>query len=518
MNQYNTEQLAQRLFDSRLLEAQQLDEALNAAGGRGVPADEFVRMLVQRELLTNWQLQRILEGHRKGFYYGNWKVLYLVGAGTFARVYRATHRKTGDVKAIKVLRSRYSDDELTRERFIREARTVMDLRHPNIVPIHEVETERGRVYMVMDFVEGQNLRDYVRAQGKLKLTTALSIARDVASGLDYALKRGISHRDVKLSNVLLSSSGQAKLVDFGLAAVNISDDDDADPTYGPRSVDYAGLERATAVKRNDLRSDIFFLGCILYHMLAGESPLYETRERIKRLSPKRYREIAPITNHVAKLPHRVVILVNRLMDLNADQRIQSPGQALYELDQVINAIRGGDTLETFDAQLSQQQAEQYAQMMARQEEGRNWTVMLIESNPKIQDVFREKLKELGYRVLIMSSLQRAIDRFKNLDPAEPLPAHCILFGCSSFGRTALDAFNDFAKDAYTKKIPALLLLDEQQAHFRQDADLNEPYRQVAFLPIRLKEFRQQLKDVLTASALKRDDVAHSSIVIQPDVL
>lgn len=517
MNQYNTEQLAQRLFDSRLLDSQPLDEALNAVGGRGASPDEFVRVLVQRELLTNWQLQRILEGHRRGFYYGNWKILYMVGAGTFARVYRATHRKTGDVKAIKVLRSRYSDDEDARSRFIREARTVMDLRHPNIVPIHEVETERGRVYMVMDFVEGQNLRDYVRTQGKLKLTTALSIARDVASGLDYAMKRGISHRDVKLSNVLLSSGGQAKLVDFGLAAVNISDDDD-DATFGPRSVDYAGLERATNVKRNDLRSDIFFLGCVLYHMLSGVPPLFETRERIKRLSPRRYRDTAPITNHVPKLPHRVVILVNRLMDLNAEQRIQSPSQALYELDQVINAIRGGDQLETFDAQLSQQQAEQYAQMMARQEEGRNWTVMLIESSPKIQDVFREKLKELGYRVLIMSSLQRAMDRFKNLDPAEPLPAHCILFGCSSAGRAGLEAFNEFSKDPYTKRLPAILLLDEQQSGFQADADLSDPYRQVAFLPIRLKEFRRQLKEVLDAGPVKRDNLTHDPIVVQPESL
>lgn len=517
MSQYNTEQLAQRLFDSRLLEAAQLDQALNVAGGRGVAPEEFVRVLVQRELLTNWQLQRILEGHRRGFFYGNWKILYIVGSGTFARVYRATHRKTGDVKALKVLRSRYSDDELTRERFIREARTVMDLRHPNIVPIHEVETERGRVYMVMDFVEGQNLRDYVRAQGKLKLTVALSIARDVASGLDYAMKRGVSHRDVKLSNVLLSSNGQAKLVDFGLAAVNVSDDDDADATYGPRSVDYAGLERATGVKRNDLRSDLFFLGCVLYHMLSGAPPLFETRERIKRLSPKRFREIAPITNHVPKLPHRVVILVNRLMDLNAEQRIQTPGQALYEIDQVIAALRGGDQ-EVFDAKISQQQAEQYAEMIARQEEGRNWTIMLIESNPKIQDIFRDKLKELGYRVLIMSSLQRAMERFRNLDPAEPLPAHCILFGCTSAGRSGLEAFNAFAQDAYTARIPAILLLDEQQAGFREEADLTAPYRKTAFLPIKLREFRQQLKEVLASSRLKSDEPQPSSIVIQPDLL
>jgi serine/threonine protein kinase len=110
--------------------------------------------------------------------------------------------------------------------------------------------------MVMDFVEGQNLRDYVRAHGKLKITTALAILRDLASGLTYAADRGITHRDMKLSNVLLSSKGQAKLVDFGLATVNKEfEDETSGRTVNPRSIDYAGLEKVTNVARNDPRSD-----------------------------------------------------------------------------------------------------------------------------------------------------------------------------------------------------------------------------------------------------------------------
>ena len=158
----NAEHFAQRLIECRLVEQHQVDTVFAKYGGRGADVDDLRRELIQRELLTNWQIQRIEDGHKRGFFYGQWKVQYIVGSGTFARVYRGVHSKTGDVKAIKVLRSRYSGDMETQERFMRKARTVMRLRHPNIVPIHEVDQEAGRTYMVMDFIEGQNLRDFVK--------------------------------------------------------------------------------------------------------------------------------------------------------------------------------------------------------------------------------------------------------------------------------------------------------------------------------------------------------------------
>ncbi len=497
MSEQTTDQLAQLIYESHLLEMNQIDQVLSSLGGRNIPVEQFEKALVQQEYLTNWQLTRLKEGNRRGYFFGNWKLLYLVGAGTFARVYRAVHKKTGDVKAVKVLRNRYADDETARDRFIQEARTVMDLRHPNIVPIHEVELERGRCYMVMDFVEGQNLRDYVRTQGKLKISAALDIARDLASGLDYAMKRGICHRDMKLSNVLLSSRGQAKLVDFGLAAVNAAEDDDADGSFGPRSVDYAGLEKLTNVRRNDQRSDIYFLGCMLYHMIAGAPPLYETRERIKRLSPKRFKEIAPITNYVPQIAHRVVILINRMMDLNPDSRIQNPSQAVIEIDGVINAIRSGDAT-IYDPALIQQHAEQYAKLMSMQDEGRNHSIMLVETNPKIQDAFREKLKEVGYRVLIMSSPLRAYERFANLDPAESIPADAVIIGCSQLGMAGVEAFNDFSTGQMTKKLPLILMLDSKQSHWESLVDTSAENHAVIHMPLKVKEVREHLRKMLNS--------------------
>lgn len=500
MSDLTADQFAQRIHDSRLMEMAQIDAVLAGIGGRGAPLQTFVDALQRQELLTNWQVTRLLEGHLRGFFYGHWKVLYIIGHGTFARVYRAAHRKTGEIKAVKVLRNRYSDDAAVRERFEREARTVMSLRHPNIVPIHEVETDKGRCFMVMDFVEGQNLRDYVRAHGKLKLMIALNIARDLSSGLEYALAKGITHRDMKLSNVLLSSKGHARLVDFGLAAVNISDDE-GDIKQGPRSVDYAGLERVTNVKRNDARSDMFFLGCMLYQMLTGQPPLYETKERMKRLHPSRFREIIPITTHEPDLPNRVVILINRLMELDPNKRIQTPSQALLEIESVIRAVQAGD-MQVFDPELAKQQAADYERMMTRKEEGRNHTVMLVESNPKVQDLFREKLKEVGYRVLIMSDPERALQRFAELDVAEPRPAEIVLFGCSGLGQVGLDAFNQFARENYSKKLPAVLMLEEKQAAWEKAADLSDSNRKLIWLPAKFKEIREILQELLMPAGLE----------------
>ena len=248
MTELTAEQLGQRALECRLLDAREIDKVVSAAGGRNAPHEDLQRILIQKELLTNWQITRLIEGHRRGYFYGMWKVLYLVGAGTFARVYRGSHTKTEDIKAIKVLRNRYSADVETQDSFLREAKVVMKLRHPNIVPIYEVDEDKGRTYMVMDFVEGQNLRDYVKAHKKLNVKTALKIVRDLAAGLDHAFESGITHRDLKLSNVLLSTKGQAKLVDFGLAAVNT--EGAGDDGFNPRSIDYAGLEKTTNVRRD----------------------------------------------------------------------------------------------------------------------------------------------------------------------------------------------------------------------------------------------------------------------------
>ena len=487
----NAEQFVQRLIECRLLEQKQVDDVHSSFGGRTISIDDLKRELIQREWLTNWQIQRVEEGHRRGFFYGAWKVQYLVGSGTFARVYRAVNVKTGDVKAVKVLRSRYSADLDTQERFLREARTVMGLRHPNVVPIHEVDVEQGRTYMAMDFIEGQNLRDFVRVHRKIKLLTALTIARDVAAGLDYAAKKGITHRDLKLSNVLLASTGRACLVDFGLAIIDKSMADSQD--FNPRSVDYAGLEKTTGVGRDDKRSDIFFLGCILYHMLSGHPPLYETRERLKRMSVERFRSIEPITNFV-QLPTRVVVLLRHLMDLDPEKRLQTPALVVQELDHLITAVKTGDVAQYSEAQASQDSTE-HSSRVKKHSEGLGRTIMLIEPKIDVQYQLRERLKKLGYKVLILSDPQRAIARFEDLDQSEKNPADCVIFGISSLGAIGWQNFNKFATHARSHNVPVIVMLNQLQTESLDMININD-HRLSVIVPAKFREIRQMLRNLL----------------------
>ncbi len=198
--------------------------------------------------------------------------------------------------AVKVLRNRYSENRAQASLFVREGRVGCALRHPNIVPIYEVVSEGKTHFLVMEFVEGRNLREFVRIRKKLDPLEATQMMIGITDGLRYAFETArLTHRDLKMSNVLVSSRGEAKLVDFGLASMDDTLTDDALADLpNTRTVDYAALERATGVRKDDVRSDIYFLGCIYYNMLTGQPPLVETRDRLQRLSKQRFLDVVPI--------------------------------------------------------------------------------------------------------------------------------------------------------------------------------------------------------------------------------
>src|SRR5262249_37166583 len=159
---------------------------------------------------------------------------------------------SGRSVAIKVLRNKWSRDPQKIDQFMREAKVGMSLRHPNIVEILAVNQEKttNQYYIVMEFVEGGNLRDFLKVRKKLETPEVLHILETPASALACAFAKGITHRDMKLTNILLSSQGPAKLVDFGLAGGQFSaTGDEKGEIHVDRTVDYAGLERVTNVEQ-----------------------------------------------------------------------------------------------------------------------------------------------------------------------------------------------------------------------------------------------------------------------------
>ncbi len=483
---WNAEDLSQRIFDLRLLDQRQLEGVWGEIGTREVELETFTNRLLNKSLLTNFQLDKVIKGDREGFFYGNYRVLYMVGAGTFARVFRAVHTKTQKVVAVKVLRRRYRNEPEQVGLFLREAHMGEKLVHPNIVRIFDVSDDVRAPYMVMEFIEGQTAREFLRVRKTLDVATSVNLMIDIASGLDYARKLGITHRDMKLSNVMVASSGKAKLVDFGLATMSETSEDKLLAAPNARSIDYVALERGTGVKKNDHRSDIYFAGCVFYHMLTGVAPLLETRDRLVRMNVTRFNEIKPPNEIVPDLPVPVVSVLNHAMCFRPENRYQEPEQLLADLKRVRFVMDKGETPgEESEGQGTDKPA------VVEGSEGLGKTLLVVESNVDMQNLLREQLKARGYRVLITNDPKRAIERFEN----EIRTADCAVFSAQDLGPRAVEAFNQLGTTDITRDIPAVLLLDKRQKELVETVQTGA-HRLLLPMPLKIKNLLQALAQLL----------------------
>ena len=490
MGYQTAEQIAQRAFDLGLLDERQLRDVWGSFGSHNVPIEDFLQTLVRREFMTNYQVERLVKGDRTGFFFGDYRVLYLVGSGTFARVYRAVHRRTGQIVAVKVLRNRYSENRAQAGLFVREGRVGCALRHPNIVPIFEVVSEGKNHFLVMEFIEGRNLREFVRIRKKLRALEATQMMAGITDGLRYAFETArLIHRDLKMSNVLVSSRGEAKLVDFGLASMDDTLTDDALADLpNTRTVDYAALERATGVRRDDVRSDIYFLGCIYYNMLTGRPPLVETRDRLLRLSKQRFDDVIPVRKLEPSLPASVALVVNKAMAMDPESRYQSPAAMLIDLRAIAKRLAEGraDAEENSGEGGSDAQASTGVDAPST---GR--AIMIVESDGHMQDIFRKCFKHAGYRVLVTADPGRAAGRFRQ----DAAGADCVLFCAQQIGRHALDMFNQMGEDKRTESVPAILLLNENQLPWKSEAQTTDR-RIVLSMPLTMKQLRTSVEQLL----------------------
>ncbi|MFM7138470.1 MAG: protein kinase domain-containing protein [Planctomycetota bacterium] len=476
MTPASSDDLAHLVGELELAAPAEIQEAIHEAGP-AADAATFGQTLVRRELVTGFQLERLLKGERRGYFYGRAKVLYQIGAGSFARVYRAIHRDTGGIMAVKVLRSRHANDADKCRAFRHEGEMGHLLRHPNIVAIDDVGEEGGTSYITMEFVEGQTLRELVKIRGALDGPRALDVIAQLAAGLDYAHRRGVTHRDLKASNVIVSSTGEAKLVDFGLAGVDESGDGAIGRIDQPRTIDYAALEKLTGMKDDAVRSDIFFLGTIAYLVVAGVSPLKETRDRNERADPQRYRCIVPLAERCPDLPKDVVDLVSRMMNLDPLERWQTAADVRRRTELVIARAKG---------EVAEVPAE------ATVHKG---SLMLVESSQKAQQVLREFFSKLGYRVLLTENPQRALSRFSST----PLPADCLVLSTHALGDDAVTAFNTLTSDPFLAAVPAVLLLGSKQADLA-GAARSDGRRRVIQMPVPTEAMSRVLEELVAGNA------------------
>ena len=213
---------------------------------------------------------------------GPYEIVAPIGAGGMGEVYRARDSRLGRDVAVKVLPAQFADHPERLRRFEQEARAVAALSHPNILAIFDVGTQDGIPYLVTELLEGESLRERLRAGG-LTVRKAVEIAVQIAQGLSAAHDKGIIHRDLKPGNVFVTANGQVKILDFGLAKLTrpeVTSDSHAVTESGEPSTEsgtvlgtmgYTSPEQLRGEKA-DARSDIFSFGCVLYEMVSGKAP------------------------------------------------------------------------------------------------------------------------------------------------------------------------------------------------------------------------------------------------------
>ena len=269
---------------------------------------------------------------------GQYEILGALGAGGMGEVYSARDPVLGRKVAIKVLPVRLSEDVETLARFTHEARSASSLNHPNIVTIHDIDTEHGRPYIVMEYIDGRDLRSYVTDES-LNARKTLDIAAQIAEGLAAAHEHGIVHRDLKPENVMVTKDGFVKILDFGLAKMTRPaehDDVTAElnlPGTTPGTilgtVGYMSPEQATG-KPLDPRSDQFALGAILYELATGKAA-FDAPNAIDTLSAILHEDPPPIQGINPKAPEHFCWIVERLLSKDPNERYASTRDVAHEL-------------------------------------------------------------------------------------------------------------------------------------------------------------------------------------------
>lgn len=280
---------------------------------------------------------------------GDYEVLAALGAGGMGSVYKVRHTISQRTEALKVVLPNAAGTPELADRFLREIRLQASLEHPHIASLHNAFRIHDELVMVMEFVEGVSLRDKLRTSG-VTLGQALEYATQVLAALAYAHAHGVIHRDVKPSNVMITSHGVVKLLDFGLAASSATKPTDVESTLTEPgmllgSPHYISPEQARG-ERADARSDIYSTGAMLYELVAGRPPFeadgagaaYAVIAAHLQQTPK---SPAEVNCHV---PQHLARLILKALAKKPAERFQSAGEFLAALDKVrVETIGLNDT-------------------------------------------------------------------------------------------------------------------------------------------------------------------------------
>lgn len=292
---------------------------------------ELADLFVANSLLTRFQADLLLKGKYKGFLIGEYRVLQPVGVGGMASVYLCERPRDKARVAVKVLAKERAENTEIRKRFEREGRAVCNLNHPNIARAYETGFDDKRYFLVMEYVDGWNLQEYLSTHGAPPLPTACDFIRQTAVGLQHISDMGLVHRDIKPANILVDRKGAVKIVDMGLARVFADDEEALTRTkHVLGTADYIAPEQTFDSHDVDIRADIYSLGMTFYFALTGFLP-FGNAPMDQKILAHRSKQPTPLPTVRPEVPATLSAIFDKMTAKEPKRRYQTPSEVVKAL-------------------------------------------------------------------------------------------------------------------------------------------------------------------------------------------
>jgi serine/threonine protein kinase len=324
--------------------------------------NRFTRWLVAQQYLTEYQVGALLRGHAERFFLNEYKLLDRIGKGRMAGVYKAVHR-LGHIVAIKVLPPSRAKDPYQFARFQREARLALRLDHPNVVRTFHTGDADGLYYLVMEYLEGETFEEILQRRSQLPPAEAVRLLHQAFLGLQHIHEEGLIHRDFKPGNLMLVPADVAdlavttfhttvKILDIGLGRALFDEGTPASGQARPGkrveltnegdllgTPDYMAPEQARDARTVDIRADIYSLGAVLYHALAGQPPFPEIN-LLKQIMRHATEAPWPVREFNPAVPEGLQQAINKMLAKDPAQRFPTPAAAARALEPFLGSAAG----------------------------------------------------------------------------------------------------------------------------------------------------------------------------------
>jgi serine/threonine protein kinase len=331
----NLETVVKQLTDSGIVAPGKLEKfVLPQADPK--TANELVAALVKQKHLTPFQAQHVKAGKAKALILGNYTVLDMIGAGGMGQVFKAEHRRMERIVAIKMLPPAMTKNATALARFQREVKAAAKLRHPHIVAADDADEANGSHFLVMEYVEGRDLSAHVKKNGPFSVEKAVNYILQAARGLEFAHSEGVVHRDIKPANLLLDKKGVVKILDMGLARIDVAGGDVAAQSELTGTgaimgtVDYMAPEQGVSTHGVDARADIYSLGCTLHYLLIGK-PVYGGETAMAKLLAHHHHLIPDLGALREEVPEQVNAIFRKLVAKEVEDRYQTMTEVIADL-------------------------------------------------------------------------------------------------------------------------------------------------------------------------------------------